>query len=437
MQVSVENTSDLERRVTVAIDEDRISQAVDSKLKDMSRTVKLKGFRQGKVPLKVVQQQYGSQVRNDVVNEVLQSTFYEAISQENLHPAGTPSFDTNKNEPGQGLEYTATFEVYPEIKLASLENESIEKAMVDIAESDIDNMIDRVRRQHVSWEVVERAAKESDQVKIDFNGTIDGEAFDGGAGKDMSIELGSGRMIKGFEEGIIGASAGDDLTLDLQFPEKYHAENLAGKPVQFAVHVNTVEEAVLPPLDDEFAKKMGVESGDMAKLREDIKDNMQLELDKQIATKLKEQAMDALISANKIEVPKALIENESEALKNQMVQNLSSQGLGQKDLGSLDMNMFADQAVRRVSLGLIMSEIVKENNITVEADTVRAKVEEIARPYEQPEEVIQWYYGDKRRLAEIESLVLEQEVVNWILTQAKVVDKKATFDEIMKPETAK
>ena len=437
MQVSVETTSDLERRVTVAIDEDRISQAVDNKLKDMSRTVKLKGFRPGKVPLKVVKQQYGSQVRNDVVNEVLQSTFYEAINQENLHPAGTPSFDTNKNEPGQGLEYTATFEIYPEIKPVSLEKESIEKLSVEIAESDIDNMIDRIRRQHVAWETTDRAAKLGDQVKMDFNGTINGEVFEGGEGKDMSIELGSGRMIKGFEEGIVDATAGDDLTLDLQFPDEYHAKNLAGKPVQFAVHVNTVEGAVLPPLDDEFAKKMGVENGDMSKLRDDIKDNMQLELGKKIATKMKENAMDALISANKIEVPKALIANETEALKNQMVQNLSSQGLAQNDLSSLDNSMFTEQAERRVALGLIMSEIVKENGIKVEADTVRAKVEEIAQPYEQPEEVIKWYYGDKRHLAEIESLVLEEEVVNWIMSQAKVVDKKATFDEIMNPEAAK
>jgi len=437
MQVSVETTSDLERRVTVAIEEERISQVVENKLKDMARTVRLKGFRQGKVPLKVVQQQYGSQVRNDVVNEVLQSTFYEAIKQENLHPAGLPSFDTSKNEPGKGLEYTATFEIYPEIKPASLVNESIEKPAVDITETDIDNMIDRIRRQHAVWTITDRAAIKGDQVKIDFKGSINGEVFDGGEGKGMSVELGSGRMIKGFEEGLIGASAGNDLTLNLQFPEEYHAKNLAGKPVQFAIHVTSVEEAVLPAVDAEFAKKMGVESGDIAKLRDDIKDNMQLELDKQIATKLKEKAMDILIAANKIEVPKALIENEADALKNQMVQNLSSQGLAQKDLGSLDNSMFIDQAERRVALGLIMSEIVKENNIKVEADTVRAKVEQIARPYEQPEEVIKWYYGDKRRLAEIESLVLEEGVVSWIMTQAKVVDKKATFDEIMNPELAK
>ncbi|MCW9024882.1 MAG: trigger factor [Gammaproteobacteria bacterium] len=436
MQVSVEAPSALERRVTVAVDEARISDAVETRLKDMTKTVKLKGFRPGKVPLNVVKQQYGGQVRDEVVNEVVQSTFYEALDQEKLQPAGAPSFDSSKSEPGQGLEYTAVFEVYPEIKPAAIDKETIEKPVVEIADADVDKMIDRIRRQHVSWEVADRPAKEGDQVKIDFNGTIDGEAFQGGEGKDMSIELGSGRMIKGFEDGIVGAAAGTDLTLDLQFPDEYHAKELAGKAVQFAVHVNTVEEAVLPPIDEDFAKKMGVENGDMAKLREDIKENMDMELNKQIKTQLKQKVMDVLIAANKIEVPKSLIENESEALRNQMAQNLSSQGLAQKDLGAIDASMFAEEAERRVALGLIMTEIVKENGIKVEADNVRAMVDEIARPYEKPEEVVKWYYGDKRRLAEVESLVLEEQVVAWAVSQAKVVEKTSTFDEVMNPEKA-
>ena len=435
MQVSVESTSGLERRLTVAIEEARISQAVDSKLKEMAHTVNIKGFRPGKVPLKVIKQQYGGQVRQDVVNEVVQSTFYEALSQEDLHPAGTPVFDTNESAPGKGLEYTATFEIYPELKLASLADQKIEKPSVEITEADIDNMVDRIRRQHVNWEASDAAAETGDRLSIDFKGTIDGEAFDGGEGKDSSIELGSGRMIAGFEEGLVGATKGADLTLDLQFPDDYHATELAGKPVQFAVHVNAVEKPILPEVNEAFAKKMGVESGDIADLRKDILENMELELSKQLKTKLKEKVMDTLLEVNKIDVPQSLIESESEALRNQMVQNLSNQGLSQTDVSALDTSMFAEQAQRRVSLGLIMNEIVKENDIKVEAETVRALVEEIARPYEKPEEVIKWYYGDKRRLSEVESLALEEQVVEWAIEQAEVVETKATFDEIMKPET--
>jgi len=434
MQVSVETTSGLERRLTVAIEETRIAQAVDSKLREMAHSVNIKGFRPGKVPLKVVKQQYGGQVREDVVNEVLQSTFYEALSQEDLHPAGTPVFSTKDATLGNGLEYTATFEIYPELKLASLADQKIEKPSVEIAESDIDNMIDRIRRQHVSWEASDTAAETGDQVNIDFKGTIDGAAFEGGEGKDTSIELGSGRMIAGFEEGLVGAKKGADVTLDLTFPDEYHATELAGKAVQFAVKVNTIEKAVLPEVDDAFAKKMGVESGEIAQLRKDILENMELELGKQLKTKLKERVMDTLIEANKIDIPKSLIDDESEALRNQMVQNLSNQGLNQTDVSSLDTSMFAEQAQRRVSLGLIMNEIVKENAIKVEAENVRALVEEIARPYEQPEEVIKWYYADKKRLSEVESLALEEQVVEWAMGQAKVVDTKATFDEVMKPD---
>ncbi len=436
MQVSVETTSGLERRLTVAIEEARIAQAVESKLKEIAPTVKIKGFRPGKVPMKVVKQQYGGQVREDVVNEVLQSTFYEALSQENLRPAGSPTFSTGDAKPGSGLEYTATFEVYPEIKLVSLADQSIEKPAVEIGETDIDGMIDRIRRQHVNWEASDAAAEKGDQLTIDFNGMINGEAFDGGEGKDMSIELGSGRMISGFEDGLIGAIKGGSVTLDLTFPDEYHATELAGKAVQFAVQVNSVEKAVLPEVDEAFAKKMGVESGDLAELRKDIVENMELELAKQLKTKLKEKVMDTLLEVNKIDIPKSLIDDESEALRNQMVQNLSNQGLSQTDVSSLDTSMFAEQAQRRVSLGLIMNEIVKENAINVEAENVRALVEEIARPYEQPEEVVKWYYADKKRLSEVESLALEEQVVEWAIKQATVVETKATFEEIMKPDTS-
>ncbi len=433
MQVSVE-TNGLERRLTVTVEEARIAEAVQSRLNDMRRTVKLKGFRAGKVPLKVVQQHYGQQVRQEVIGDVLQSTFYEAVSQENLRPAGAPRFDTKSLEPGKGLEYTATFEIYPEITIAALENETIEKPMCDITDADVDNMIENIRKQHREWEPVEGGAKEGDRVSIDFKGTIEGEPFEGGEAKDMVIEIGQGRMIDGFEEGLIGAKSGDDLTLDLVFPEKYHAENLAGKPVQFAIHVNSVESGKLPAVDEAFAKKLGIEDGDLDKMREEIRNNMQRELDEKIKNRLKDGVMEKILATHDIEVPSTLIDSESEALANRMMQNLASQGLSQSDL-KMDPAMFRDQAERRIKLGLIMSEIVKQHDIKVEPEKVREAVENIARPYEHPEEVIKWYYADRSRLAEVESLVFEEQVVDWVMNQAKVEEKPYRFEELMNPQS--
>ena len=432
MQVTVESTSGLERRLTVAVEEDRIADAVQNRLKDMTRTVKMKGFRKGKVPLKVVQQQYGTQVRQEVIGDVLQSTFYEAVSQENLRPAGMPTFDTKEMAPGKGLEYTATFEVYPEVTIADLSKQSIEKPVCEIDDADVDNMIENIRKQNMAWEAAERAAEEGDQVNLDFKGSIDGEAFEGGEGKGMTIVIGQGRMIAGFEDGLKGAKAGDDLTLDLSFPENYHAEHLAGKPVQFAIHVNSVEAPKLPEIDAEFAKKLGVADGDLARMREEIRNNMQRELESKVKSRLKEGVMDKLLASHEIDVPAALIDNESRALVNQMMQNLASQGMAQQDL-KLDSGMFREQAERRVKLGLIMSEIVKQHDLHVDPDKVKAMVDSIAAPYEHPEEVVKWYYGDKRRLAEVESLVFEEQVVDWVMEQAKVEEKTIEFNELMNP----
>ena len=433
MQVSVETTSGLERRLTVAVEEDRIADAVQSKLKDLTRTVKMKGFRKGKVPLKVVQQQYGNQVRQEVIGDVLQASFYEAVSQEKLRPAGMPTFDTKEMAPGKGLEYTATFEVYPEVAIADLSQQSIEKPVCEITDADVDNMIENIRKQNTAWETAERAAEEGDQINIDFKGMIDGEAFEGGEGKGMTVQIGQGRMIAGFEEGLKGAKAGDDLTLNLTFPDNYQAEHLAGKPVEFAIHVNSVEAPKLPEVDAEFAKKLGVSDGDLDKMRDEIRNNMQRELENKIKSRLKEGVMDKLLASHEIDVPAALIDNEARALVNQMQQNLVSQGMGQQDL-KLDPAMFNDQAERRVKLGLIMSEIVKQHDLQVDPDKVKAMVESIAAPYEHPEEVVKWYYADKRHLAEVESLVFEEQVVDWVMDQVKVEEKDIEFNELMNPK---
>jgi len=434
MQVSVETTNGLERRLTVTVEESRIDDAVQSRLKDMTKTVKLKGFRAGKVPLNVVKQHYGPQVRQEVVGEVLQSTFYEAVGQEKLRPAGAPKFEPKEMLPGKGLEYIAIFEVYPEVKLSSLDKQEIEQPVCEISDTDVDSMIENIRKQNVGWEVADKAAEEGDQLSIDFKGLIDGEVFEGGEGKDMTVEIGSGRMIAGFEDGLKGVSANDDLSLNLTFPEDYHAKQLAGKDVVFEVHVNTVSQAKLPEVDAEFAKKLGIESADMDKMREEILNNMKRELATKIKSRLKDGVMEALLEVNKIDVPESLIDSESEALANQMMQNLASQGMANNEL-NMPKEMFKEQAERRVKLGLLMSEIVKEHDIKVDADKVRAMIDDIARPYEHPEEVVKWYTSDKNRLAEVESLVFEEQVVDWVTGQAKIVEKTYNFEELMNPQS--
>lgn len=432
MQVSVESTSTLERRMTVVVEEQKISDEVQKRLQDLARNVKLKGFRAGKVPMKVVQQRYGQDVRYEIINDLIQSSFYEAITQEKLHPAGMPSFDPKEYKPGNGLEYIATFEVYPQVSIASFEGVEIEKPVAEITDADLDGMIETIRKQHSSWQDVDRAAQEKDQLIVDFAGKIDGELFEGGQANEMPVEIGAGRLIKGFEEGLIGLKAGEEKTLELSFPEDYHKKELAAKPVSFEITVKKVQEAVLPEVDADFAKKLGIESGDIEQMKQDVRDNMQRELNSALEGKQKQAVMEKLLELNQIEVPQALIESESQALAKQMMQNLAAQGMGQS--AQLGPELFIEQAKRRVTLGLIMSEIVKANGIKADSAAVRAKVEEVAEPYEKPEEVVKWYYADKQRIAEVESLVLEQQVVEWAMNQAAMVDNKLTFKEVMNPD---
>lgn len=436
MQVSVETTNGLERKITVVIEEERLSSVIDGRLQDMTKTVKVKGFRTGKVPLKIVKQQYAQQVRQEVVGDVLQSTLYEAIGQEKLSPAGQPRVDSVKSDPGQGMEYTALFEVYPEVKLGDLSKETVEKPTAELSDDDVAEMLETVRSQHKEWVSVDRAAKEGDQLNINFKGMIDGEVFPGGEAADMPIELGSGRMIKGFEEGLIGAKSGDDVTLNVTFPDDYHAKELAGKPAQFDTHVNKVEESQLPELDDDFAKKLGIKDANVENMHKEIKASMQLELDNRLNTKTKSAVMDALINAHDFDVPKPLVAEESEAIKNNMLENLKQQGMQDQGM-EINASMFADQAIRRVKLGLIMSEIVKSEKIEVDDERVKQKIEEIAAPYEQPQQVVDYYNADPQRLAEVKALVTEEQVVDWAMEKSKVVDKKMTFKEVMDADKQK
>ena len=429
MQVSVEETGGLERRLNVAVPQERIEKEVQSRLQRLSRTAKVKGFRPGKVPMKVVAQQYGKQVRDEVVGEVIQATYFEAVNQENLQPAGMPTIEPKVMEPGKDLEYIATIEVMPKVELAEVAGTELEKAVAEVTDEDLEKMMDNLRQQRAGWKEVKRKAKKGDRLNIDFTGTIEGEEFSGNSGKDVPITLGSGRMIKGFEKGLTGAKTGDELTLDLEFPEDYAHKEVAGKPVQFQVKVNKVEAPELPEIDEEFAKSFGIGDGSLDSLRQEVRQNMEREMKQAIAARNKQAAMDKLVELNKVEIPAALVKQEAEGLKRQMVQQMyTPQGKSGVDL---DASMFMEQAERRVSLGLVLSELIKSKDIKISEEQLRAKVEEIAATYEKPDEVVKWYYADKKRLSEVESVALEDAVVEWVFAQGKVTEKKSSFDEVM------
>ena len=429
MQVSVEATSALQRRMTVAVPAERIAGEVQNRLKRMAHTAKVKGFRPGKVPMKVVEQQYGKQVRDEVVGEVIQRTYFEAITEQKLHPASMPTIESVSGEEGQDLQYAAVFEVMPEITLAKMSTAKLERLSAEVTEADLDKMIENLRKQRTEWKEVSRKAKEGDRLSVDFSGTIEGEAFAGNSGKNVPVTLGSGRMIDGFEKGLIGAKAGDDVVLDLQFPENYGSKDVAGKPVQFQVTVNKVESPELPEVNEEFAKGFGVGDGSLEALRTEVRKNMERELKQGLESKNKQAVMNVLLEMNKLEVPAALIENEAESLKQQMLQQI--QGANGKAGADLDIALFKGEAEKRVSLGLLVSEAIKANELKVDSDRLKAKVEEIAATYEKPEEVVRWYYGDKSRLSQIENLLLEDAVVDWAFSEAKVSEKKSSFDEVV------
>jgi trigger factor len=415
--------------MTVELPVERVDDEVQNRLKQMSRSASVKGFRPGKVPHKVLAQQYGQQVRDEVVGELIQSTYFEAVGQEKLQPAGMPNIEPTVNEAGKNLQYTATFEVMPEVTLADVSGAKLEKRVAEVSDDDLEKMMDTLLKQRATWEEIDRAAADDDRLNIDFKGTIDGEEFSGNSGENVPVTIGSGRMIKGFEEGLVGAKAGDELTLDLQFPEDYAHKEVAGKPVQFAVKVNSVEESKLPELDEEFAKSFGIGDGSLESLRQEVRNNMEREMKQALIDGNKQAVMDKLIELNSIEVPGALVENEAEQLKQQMMQQMH---IPEGKAGvELDTSMFRDQAERRVSLGLILSEVIKSKELKADDDNVRAKVEELASTYEEPQQVIDWYYGDKSRLSQIESLVLEDAVVDWVFEQADVTEKSSSFDEVM------
>ncbi len=429
MQVSVESTSALERRMTVDVPAERIETEVNKRLQRTARQAKVPGFRPGKVPMNIIRQRYEADARQDVLGEVIQQTFYEAVVAEKLNPAGQPAIEPKVFEKDKNLEYIATFEVYPEFEVTGLENIEVERLQAEVADSDIDNMLDVLRKQNTRYVAVERAAAKDDQVNIDFVGRIDGEVFAGGSAEGVPVVLGSGNMIPGFEEALEGAVAGEERVITPTFPENYQNEELAGKQAEFTVKINAVEEAGLPELDEEFFTLFGMNGGGLEGFRSEVGKNMERELKQALTNKLKIQVMDGLLAQNAIEVPQALVQNENYRLRVQAVQQFG----GQMKAEQLPAEMFDAQAKRRVSLGLLVAQMVKQFDIKADEDRVRSTVEETASAYQEPQQVIDWYYKNEQQLEDVRALVLEEQVVETVLAKAKVTDKAVPYEEAVKP----
>jgi trigger factor len=432
MQVSIESSTGLERQLKIGVPADRIESEVAQRLQKATKTANIKGFRKGKVPLKVVKQQFGKGVRQEVVGEIVNSSFYEAIAQEKLQPVGQPRIDDIKDTEGQDLEFLAVFEVYPEVELADLSKVSITRPVTDLNDADVAKMIDVLRDQQATFEASDKPAVDGDQLNIDYVGTKGGEEFAGGKAEGQDLVLGSNSMIPGFEDALVGASAGDEKVLKLKFPKDYHADELKGAKVEFAVVVNSVSSKQLPEMNDEFFKLYGVDEGGEEKFREDVMNNMERELRNAMRAKIKNRVMNQLFDLNKVELPAMLVDNEITQLKQQMVQQFG--GGQQIDLSMLPDDMFREKAERRAALGVIVSEIVKVEELTPDEDSVRERINEIASTYEQPKEVVDYYYSQQQLLSSVEAVVLEDQVTELVLSKATVADEVCSYEDAVKPD---
>jgi trigger factor len=430
MQVSVETTTGLERKLTVAVEAKKIDDVAIAKMKELAKTQRLNGFRPGKIPLNVIKKRFGAHVRQDVISDVMQRSFYEAVVQEKLQPAGPPRIEPLSMEEGKDLEFVATFDIYPEIEIQDFAKISIEKATAEVSDDDLTKMLDTLREQQANWVEVKRKSKTEDQLVIDFVGTIDGEEFNGGKADNFEIVLGQGQMISGFEEQLEGVKADDELEIKVTFPEDYQNKDVAGKEAIFATKVHKVNKKEALKLG-KLADKLGIEDGNIATMKADIRKNMERELSQVISSKVKQQIMDALVAAHDFEIPKALLEQEINQQKKQALQEFGGNAVNLPDLPD---ELFADKAGKRVKLGLVVSEIIKQNKISADKDKIRTKLEELASVYEQPEEVINYYLSDESRLNEVEQLVLEDTVIELVESSASVADKAMSFDELMNPK---
>lgn len=429
MQVSVDTTSQIERRITVQVPAAEIDEAVNARLKDAAKNVRMDGFRRGKVPMSVIRQRYGSDVRNEVVGEVMRERYVRAISENELNPAGFPQIEPTVNEAGKDLEFVATLEVYPEVELAPIEGTEVERPVVEVTEADVDEMIDTLRKQNAAWEAVERAAEDGDQVTIDFQGFLGDEPFEGGSAEGHDLVIGSGSFIPGFEEQLIGAQAGEEKEIKVTFPEDYQAENLAGQEATFKVKVHAVKGQTLPEVDAEFVQKFGVEDGDLDKFRAEVKKNMTREASQAVDNRVKQQVLTALQKANEIPVPQALVQQETDGLKRQAAQQF---GLGEDfDVSQLPNELFEEQARSRVEVGLLLAEVIKANELEASDDEIRAKVQELAEQYQEPEQVVEHYMGNDQLKTQVKSAILEEKAVDVLLGQATVKDVEMSYQDVL------
>lgn len=431
MMVSVETTAGLERRMTVQVPADKIESEIDSRLRRYGKTAKIKGFRPGKVPMQVVRQRYGGQVREEVLNEMMRSSFIEALGQEKLRPAGGPRIEPGKLEQGVDLEYTATFEVYPEITLTGHEGMKIRRPTAEITEADIDDMMDRLRRQRAEWEEREKAAEDGDQITVDFNGTLDGEPFAGGEGQDVPVVLGRGAMLPDFETGLKGMSAGEEKEITVNFPDDYGAAELAGRTAVFQVTARAVAVETLPVVDDAFCESFGITEGGVDQLRKEVADNMARELAQVSRARMKEQVLEQLIEANEAELPRVLVDQEIRVMQASAARRM---GLDPSDSSNLPpAETLEPQASRRVKLGLLVAEVIGQADIQLDQARVRQRLMELAASSGRPEEVIKLYTSSPEMMGQIEAEVMEEQVVDWLIEHAETTDEASSFAELMQP----
>jgi len=433
MQVSVETTQGLERRISISVPAESVDVEVKNRLRHIAKTQRINGFRPGKVPPSVIQKRYGKSVRQEVAGELMQRNFVDAIVAEKINPAGRPEFVAKSNEEGKPLEFEATFEVYPEIELVGLDSINVEKPTVDVTDSDIDEMFVTLQNQHKTWKENKRKTKKGDKLTIDFTGRIDGEVFEGGKAEAFELELGAGRMIPGFETDIIGMKVGEEKTITVTFPEDYHAENLKGKEAEFDIVVNKTEGSVVPKIDEEFAKLFGVEEGGIEALREEVSKNMTRELTQAVKAKVKEQIIEGVLEANDVEIPASLIAQEVDVLRKQAMQRFAGQ-MDPQNMPELPADMFEEQAKKRVKTGLLLGEVIKVNDLKVDEEKVNELIASAASAYEDPKEVIEYYATNKELNQQMQNVALEEQAVEVLLASAKVKEKKASFQEIMNPE---
>jgi len=432
MQVSVEASTSLERRVTVTVPAEKIDSAVDKKVQETAKTIRLDGFRKGKVPTKVVKKRYGASIRQEVLGDVIQSSYFEALQEAKINPAGMPEIEP-KEDAGEGdFSYVAVVEVYPEIELADASGLNIERQAGTITDTDVDNMIEMLRKQQSEWNEVARAAADGDQVNIDFKGFVDGEAFDGGEAAGHDLVIGSGSMIPGFEDGITGMSAGEEKDITVTFPEDYQAEHLAGKEATFKITAHKVSESILPELNEEFYAKFSPKGKGEDDFKAEIRTNMEREMTQALKGKLKNAVLDAYVELNEFDVPKALVKEELGRLKQQALQQFGG-GNQQLDPSILPDEMFQDQADKRVKVGLLAGEVIKANEMAADEDKVKALVEEMAQGYEDPKEFVDYYLNNAEQRSQLEGVVLEDMVVEHLLAAGTVTDTEVDYETAVKP----